>query len=75
MGGVNHLYRHYDANGELLYVGISLNALNRLAQHREVSAWFPDIAKVTIESAPPQKTGGINDTTGKPIITRRKTHR
>jgi predicted GIY-YIG superfamily endonuclease len=56
MSGINHLYRHYDAQGELLYVGISLNALNRLAQHRDVSLWFNDIAKVTLEQFPCRKT-------------------
>jgi predicted HTH domain antitoxin len=52
MSGICSLYRHYDSFGELLYVGISLNALNRLSQHREVSAWFSDIVKVTIQSLP-----------------------
>jgi excinuclease UvrABC nuclease subunit len=45
----NQLYRHFDANGTLLYVGMSLNALNRLIQHRQVSLWFDEIANITIE--------------------------
>ncbi|MBV8664654.1 MAG: helix-turn-helix domain-containing protein [Hyphomicrobiales bacterium] len=44
------LYRHFDAEGRLLYVGISLAALTRLAQHKERSHWFAAIATVTIET-------------------------
>ena len=46
------LYRHFDANGELLYVGISLNAVSRLAQHRQTSPWFDEIARIEIEWHP-----------------------
>lgn len=46
------LYRHWDADGRLLYVGISLSALQRLAQHKERSRWFERIASVTIEQFP-----------------------
>lgn len=42
------LYRHYNEMGELLYVGISLSAINRLSQHK-TSGWFIEIAKVDIE--------------------------
>lgn len=45
-----HLYRHFDASGLLLYVGISLSVFKRLAQHRQVSPWFDLITKVTIET-------------------------
>ena len=46
------LYRHYDNNKKLLYVGISLSAAVRLAQHREAAHWFDEIANVTIETFP-----------------------
>ena len=42
------LYRHFNSAGELLYVGISLRALNRLGQHRDHSGWFHSISKVEI---------------------------
>lgn len=42
------LYRHFDANGQLLYVGISLSAVGRLAQHRD-KEWFTAIATMTTE--------------------------
>lgn len=43
------LYRHYDSNGVLLYVGISLNPIVRLSGHRKVSPWFEQISQVRIE--------------------------
>ena len=46
------LYRHFDEAGTLLYVGISLSALNRLADHKEDSAWYWSVAKVTIDVFP-----------------------
>jgi hypothetical protein len=46
------LYRHYDAKGRLLYVGISLSALARLRQHQERSSWANAITRVTIEWHP-----------------------
>lgn len=45
---MENLYRHFDAAGNLLYVGISFNALHRLSQHREHSSWFEKIARVDI---------------------------
>lgn len=46
------LYRHFDAAGRLLYVGISLNALSRLSQHKSESSWFFNITRVEIEQHP-----------------------
>lgn len=46
---LTQLYRHYDADGELLYVGISLSAVSRLSKHRK-SPWFQDIATITVEN-------------------------
>lgn len=46
----HHLYRHFSTSGELLYVGVSLAAVNRLAQHRHHSHWYTQIARVEIES-------------------------
>jgi hypothetical protein len=42
------LYRHYDADERLLYVGISLHAVYRLSQHR-ASPWFDQIADIRVE--------------------------
>ena len=46
------LYRHYDSNKKLLYVGVSLNAAARLAQHRDAAPWFDAITDVKIETYP-----------------------
>jgi hypothetical protein len=36
----HHLYRYFDETGKLLYVGMSLSAFRRAAQHRLGSDWF-----------------------------------
>lgn len=43
------LYRHFAADGALLYVGISSNHLRRLLQHESGAAWAKEIASVTVE--------------------------
>lgn len=45
-----YLYRHFDKNDNLLYVGVSLSVLQRLSQHKTCSPWFHKIAKITMES-------------------------
>ena len=49
------LYRHFDAEGHLLYVGISLSHLQRLGQHRSNAHWFDRIERVEIERFPSRK--------------------
>jgi predicted GIY-YIG superfamily endonuclease len=44
------LYRHFDEEHNLLYVGISLSTFARLSQHKEHSAWFKKIKSVEIEN-------------------------
>lgn len=41
MKKLNQLYRYYDKDGNLLYVGISISAIVRMSQHRTQSSWFP----------------------------------
>lgn len=48
---ITQLYRHFDDQGTLLYVGISFSAIIRLYQHKS-SHWFNSIANVTIENFP-----------------------
>jgi predicted GIY-YIG superfamily endonuclease len=43
------LYRHYDEDDNLLYIGISVNTTARLVGHKDTSDWFKDISKITIE--------------------------
>lgn len=46
------LYRHFDRDGALLYVGISLNSIQRTMQHRQGARWFEQIARIAIEWLP-----------------------
>jgi hypothetical protein len=43
------LYRHFDGEGRLLYVGISLSPTYRLSQHRVSSSWFVRISRISVE--------------------------
>ena len=38
------LYRHFDAAGNLLYVGISFSAINRFSQHKYGSEWSKKVS-------------------------------
>lgn len=46
------LYRMFGADEELLYVGISLNAVARAAQHRVDKAWWLNVARIEVEGYP-----------------------
>ena len=46
------LYRHFSGDDTLLYVGISLNILNRTYQHRRCSGWFDEIKRIDVEWFP-----------------------
>lgn len=42
------LYRHFDAEGRLLYIGIAKNALRRLSQHA-TAPWAQDVRTIKVE--------------------------
>lgn len=46
---ITTLYRFFDAEDRLLYVGISCQPFARLAQHREDKAWWASIASTRLE--------------------------
>ena len=46
------LYRHFDANGRLLYVGVSTHVSSRTLQHMRDSHWYFDIVRIEIEHYP-----------------------
>lgn len=46
--GPTQLYRHFDAEGRLLYVGISLSVVHRLQQHLAGSSWAHEITRVEV---------------------------
>lgn len=43
------LYRHFDAAGRLLYVGVSLSTTVRLMAHMARADWADQIATITVE--------------------------
>lgn len=43
------LYRHFDADGNLLYVGVSFGAVARLQQHMKASSWAEKIVRVEVQ--------------------------
>lgn len=43
------LYRHYDKDGKLLYVGISLSAAHRFSEHLNSSEWAASTGNMTVE--------------------------
>lgn len=47
---MTNLYRHFDENGILLYVGVSLSAIKRLSAHATRSPWSNEIKRVDIQS-------------------------
>lgn len=49
MRGMCELYRHFDKDGRLLYVGISISAVARLATHKIGSEWYGQIVRIEIE--------------------------
>jgi hypothetical protein len=53
------LYRHFDKDGRLLYVGVSLSAIVRLASHKQASEWFDQVTTVIIETLPTREAALI----------------
>ncbi|MBY6055360.1 hypothetical protein [Leisingera daeponensis] len=43
------VYRHFDEDGELLYIGACTSYENRERKHRSSAEWFPQIARVEFE--------------------------
>lgn len=43
------LYRLFDTEGRLLYVGITFNPDNRWAEHAASKSWWPDVTEKRIE--------------------------
>lgn len=48
-GEATVLYRHFNGDGELLYVGISKSVMCRIFQHKDNSSWFREIENITLE--------------------------
>lgn len=44
----HYVYRAYDADGTLLYVGVTYNPPLRFHLHAKTSVWWPDMARVRL---------------------------
>jgi hypothetical protein len=49
-GGLQQMYRLYNAEGDLLYIGISYSTLSRICQHHDDKTWWPAVTRVEIEN-------------------------
>lgn len=56
---INDLYRYYDADGVLLYVGISVSAVARSAAHKGNAGWWGDVAAMVVEKFPTREDARI----------------
>jgi hypothetical protein len=55
------LYRHFDADGRLLYIGISLEPIIRLRRHRQ-SSWAADIRRIEVMTYPDRASAELAET-------------
>lgn len=46
------LYRFFDARGNLLYIGLTVGAAQRFADHRRHKDWWPLVARIDVEHFP-----------------------
>lgn len=66
------LYRLYDAEDVLLYVGISKSALMRLGQHLSDKPWAVDVARTTVEWYPTREEAAAAEVAA--ILTEKPLH-
>lgn len=52
MGAVTTLYRFYDADDVLLYVGITDHPLHRMANHAADQPWWSYVVRATFDHCP-----------------------
>ena len=50
------LYRFWNAAGDLLYVGISVNPYGRFEQHQADKPWWGEVAKITMQPYPDRES-------------------
>lgn len=55
----HQVYRYFDKDGTLIYVGCTLNARRRLAEHRAASPWGGEITRMEVADFP-SKEAGLN---------------
>ena len=42
------VYRHYDIDGELLYIGNTTNLMRRQDEHSRSTSWFNDVVTIKV---------------------------
>lgn len=71
------LYRHFDKDNNLLYVGISIHLIARVCQHSNSSDWFSAVRLITIETHGSMKDLNDAETNAilseKPVYNKQKT--
>lgn len=50
-----YVYRHYDKDDRLLYVGITVNPKRRAQGHKQKSPWWPSIARIDVSEKLPRE--------------------
>lgn len=50
--GSHTVYRFYDAQGDVLYVGCTSHLPNRIDSHRSDKTWWTDVARIECEHFP-----------------------
>lgn len=54
----HYVYRCFDADGRLLYVGCSMNPEERMKEHRKFRPWWTNrVTRMTLEGFPDQSAG------------------
>lgn len=53
------LYRFFNNKDRLLYVGISLSAAQRAAEHRSSKPWWPEVARMEVEHLKCERDGAL----------------
>lgn len=46
---MHHIYRLYDCNGKLLYVGCTADIKSRMSMHKSSTPWYKEISTGTFE--------------------------
>jgi hypothetical protein len=60
--GTTNLYRAFNGDGTLLYVGVALIPIRRFSQHRDQAPWFDEIANITMERFPSREAASRSTT-------------
>lgn len=69
-----YVYRAYDKDDRLLYVGASALLEQRMQQHATQKAWFADVAYIDVEECPPRDYSLMLATERRAIETERPLH-